>query len=283
MTKPKISFVISTYDAASYLNRHLEDLQRQTDPSWEAIVVDSASPGADGIVAQEWMRRDSRIRYYRQPERTNYGVSWLVGWNMANGELISNSNTDDGHHPEFVRLIYSAMCQSDSSVGFCYSGLNVVDDNGKLKARSVKPHFDHERYSYQCEGGPQLTWWHGLKDLLDWGLLQKRAQQYKSAFDYTLALHMMSRGFDGLAVQEILTIYTQRPNSIENSNYGGLSTWESLCSIAEFFPHHFKSRLKEFEEFSDFPRVPEKESWVAARLAGKRWKADKWTNLNDNV
>lgn len=273
---PKISYLISTYDSASYLDRHLDDLlNRQYDPDFEVIIVDSDSPGADEAVSKKWMAQDSRVRYVRQQERTNYGVSWLDGWRLAKGEFVSNSNTDDLHYPGFTAIMHRAMVEcgyrSDAVYGFYYAGLDIVDERGKLKARSVKPPFDFERYSYQCEGGPQLCWNNdeSFRKELNWDLMYKRAAEHHSAFDYWLALYFMSLGFKGCSVSQILTVYTQRPDSIENRCYGGASTYESLASISEFFPHHFSGRLKMYKEFADFANLPNKEEWIANRKKRK--------------
>lgn len=265
---PKISYLVSTYDSADYLNRHLEDLlTKQTDTDFEIIVVNSDSPGADEAVAQKWVIADSRVRYLKQAERTNYGVSWLDGWKEAKGKYVSNSNTDDLHYPTFTTDIYDAMKSADIQTAFCYAGLDVVNTDGRLKARSIKPPFNFEQYSYECHGGPQLTWRNDdhFRSFLDWDLMYDRAKQHHSAFDYHLALYFMSLGFSGLSIPKILTIYTQRPDSIENLCYGGASTYESLASISEFFPHHFKGRLKSNKEFADFNNLPDKEEWIANR------------------
>jgi glycosyltransferase involved in cell wall biosynthesis len=269
----KISYLVSTYNAAAYLNRHLPDLARQTDPDFEVIVINSASPGVDGTIAKDWADRDYRFKYIEQPERTFYGVSWLDGWIQAGGEFVSNSNTDDYHHETFTASMYEAMKAAGPKVAFGYCGLIVVDPAGKVRGSSLKPRFDFDRYSFQCEGGPQLIWRNDVqfRNSLDWDLMYLRAREHRSAFDYWLMLYFMSLGHQGTAVQDILTVYTQRPDSIEHQNYGGASTYESLASISEFFPHHFRNRLKEFKEFADFSNLPPKDEWVAKRLRGEKW------------
>lgn len=279
MKQPKISYLVSTYKSEAFMARHLDDLLNgQTDPDFEIIVIDSDSPERDGEIAQEYAARDDRVKYIKQPKRTNYGVSWLKGWEQAKGEYVSNSNTDDLHHPTFNAVIYNAMLRpglrSTSRVGFCYAGLDVIGVDGVIKASNTKPAFNFEQYSYACHGGPQLTWLNdsSFKDMLDWPLMYERAAQHHSAFDYWLMLFFMSLGFGGLSIQQVLTIYTQRPDSIENKCYGGASTYESLASISEFFPHHFQGRLKKDKAFADFKNLPPKDEWVACRKAGKRWK-----------
>lgn len=274
--KPKISYLVSTYDSASYLDRHLEDLlTKQVDPNFEVIVVNSASPGADEAVTNKWIARDNRVHLIHQWERTNYGVSWLEGWRAANGTFVSNSNTDDLHYPTFTGTVYDVMIKFGYATfppkAFAYAGIDIIDTSGRLKGRSLKPKFDFYRYSYRCEGGPQLSWLNdeSFKSELNWDLMYERAKQHHSAFDFWMILYFMSRGYHGESIPELLTIYTQRPDSIENKCYGGASTYESLASISEFFPHHFNNHLSEHKEFANFNALPDKEEWIANRKKRK--------------
>lgn len=271
----KLTFVISTYDAASFLNRCLDSiLSKQTDSSFDVVVVNSNSPGTDRAVAEKWIEHDKRVRLINQDKRTNYGVSWLTAWEQIESPFWVNLNTDDFCYPNFVEVFDDHMDRLPKSIGFMYAGLDMIDESGRLKARSLKSPYNRERYSYQCEGGCQLAIRNHseLRERLDWALMYERAAQHHSAFDYWTILYLMSLGFDGYAIQQILTIYTQRPGSIENSCYGGESTYETLASISEFFPHHFKNRLSKFKEFFDFGNLPPKDEWVAARKAGKKWR-----------
>ena len=198
MKQPKISYLVSTYKSEAFMVRHLDDLlSGQTDPDFEIIVIDSDSPERDGEIAQEYAARDDRVKYIKQLERTNYGVSWLKGWEQAKGEYVSNSNTDDLHHPEFTADVSTVMSRFDGSQpprAFAYSWLNVMDTNGRLIGRANKPSFDYGQYSYECHGGPQLTWRNDTKfrNQVNWDFLYKRASQYKSAFVYLLILYFMS-------------------------------------------------------------------------------------------
>lgn len=274
---PKISYLVSTYDSGHYLDRHIEDLLlKQTDPSFEIIVVNPNSPGIDGIIAQKWAEIDSRVKYLYWPQREWYGASWLRAWQNASGDFVVNSNTDDWHHPEFTAIFHQQMTDAvnkNNKIGFGYAGIQVINEQGKLLGQGIKPPFDFEKYSYECQGGPQLCWRNDktFKESLNWDLMFQRAAEYRSAFDYWLILYFMSLGYHGHVIPQLLTIYTQRPNSIENSNKN-LNNWETYSAISEFFPHNFKTHLKHAREFEDFANRPGRDEWVATIQAGNKWK-----------
>jgi glycosyltransferase involved in cell wall biosynthesis len=279
----KISYICATYDTADWLDKHLEHMLHQNDPNFEVIVVNHESPSYDKDVALKWCDKDSRIRLIDMEDHGCYGPAWVKGWEEAKGKYVCNSNVDDFHDASFTSIFYDSMESASEKIGFCYSGLNIIDINGKLLGRSLKPTFDYDRYSYQCESGPQVCWRNDTKfrETIDWDLVWRRSKQYVSAFDYWLFLYFMSLGYYGFVIQSILTTYTQRKDSVEHKNYGTVSTYESLLAISEFFSHNFKNRLKEFKEFSNFPIVPNREEWIEFRKRGKKWAGNNWININD--
>jgi len=268
---PKLSYLVSTYDSAHFLDEHIADLlERQTDPDFEIVVVNPDSPGADGPIAQKWAAIDSRVNYVYWPKREPYGASWLRAWRCARGEFVMNSNTDDFHDPRTTEIVhkYLKFIQSPlyngPKIGFCYGGMTVINEKKQLIGRGLKPKFDFELMTRECWGGPQVAWLNNteFKRDLDWQLMDKRAAEYKSAFDYWLWLYFMSNGYHGLSIPEQLTVYTQRPDSIENSNKRA-NNYETYAAISEFFGHNFDSHLKHAKEFRDFNNLPQREEWIS--------------------
>ncbi|MCV0439770.1 MAG: glycosyltransferase [Hydrogenophaga sp.] len=279
----KISYLVSTYDSGHFLDAHLADLlENQTDPDFEIVVVNPDSPSTDGLIAQKWAAVDDRVKYIYWPVREPYGASWLRAWRNATGEFVMNSNTDDFHVPQTTELVHKHMkvatgpMHIGSKIAFCYGGLTVINEQRQIQGRGLKPPFDFELMSRECWAGPQVAWRNDkdfLKDL-DWNLMDERAASHQSAFDYWLWLYFMSKGYHGHVIEELITVYTQRPDSIENRNKWA-NNWETYASISEFFGHNFDGHLKHAREFRDFGSLPPKEEWVATMQAGKKWRTSK--------
>lgn len=258
---PKISFLISAYKAERFMEARLKNLLDQTDPNLEVIVVDSASPENEKAICDKFV--DSRLVYVRQDVRTPYGVSWLDGWKIAKGEYVCNANADDLIDPKFVEITYEAIKLSGlHNLGFAYTGIAVYDENNVLKGAGIKPPFDLDRMSYQCEAGPCVIWRNdqAFRDSLDWDLMYEMANEYTSAFDYSLWLMLLSKGYVGLSIQQILTYYKQRNDSIENSNKK-LNNYQTYCAISRFFPHNFGTFLRHAKEFANYEQRPTWEQW----------------------
>lgn len=281
MTSPKISYLVSTYDSGHYLDAHLADLlENQTDSDFEIVIVNPNSPGTDDVIARKWAALDERIKYIYYEEREWYGESWLRAWEAAKGKFVCNSNTDDFHLPRFTDVMYKHMAVVTSPiqtakdpVAFGYGGIIVVDESGQQRGVGQRPPFSFEQMSYECHAGPQVCWRNdeNFRQAVDWTLMRKRASEYRSAYDFWMWLYFMSLGYHGLAVSEILTVYTQRADSIENSNKWA-NNWETFAAVSEFFPHHFSSKLKHAKEFGDFKQLPPRAEWIDVMERGKKWK-----------
>jgi hypothetical protein len=163
-----------------------------------------------------------------------------------------------------------------SKIAFCYGGLTVTDEQGQPIGRSLKPRFDFELMSRECWAGPQVAWRNDneFTKNLDWDLMDERAASRQSAFDYWLWLYFMSKGYHGYVIKELLTIYAQRADSIENRNKHA-NNWETYAAISEFFGHNLDGQLKHAREFRNFDNLPPKEEWVATMQAGKKWRISK--------
>jgi glycosyltransferase involved in cell wall biosynthesis len=233
-----ISYVTSTYNSARFLDGLIEDLLRQSHDDFEHIIVDSKSTDDSVEIVRRWQEKDSRIKLIEQPMRTPYGVSWLVGWQQAQGRIVSNSNSDDRSKTSMLRWVRHK---------FYYGGYETRV-NGVTVAKGVPPPYssgDLQRF-FRC--GVHVHWDNSLRGVADWELMFKAGREYRSAFDYWLVLYFMSLGATGVSIPACLSIYNQRPDSLEQSDKGR-SGFEALRAIATFFPggpamHDFENKTK---------------------------------------
>lgn len=237
-----ISYITSCYNAAPFLDGLIENLLKQSHENFEHIIVDSASTDNSVEVIKRWQEKDDRIRLVEQNIRTNYGVSWLVGWFRAEGMVVSNSNADDrsypwrGHH---VLSYHNYAIGQDrrakkSNYHFYYGGYETRVD-GVVTAKGLPPAYSEYDLSQFFRCGVHVHWDNELREMVNWDVMLKAAEEYKSAFDYWLVLYFMSLGVTGVAIPGILSIYNQRSDSLEQANKE-LNTFESLRAIETFYP-----------------------------------------------
>ena len=92
--QPFATIIIPTYNQEAYLGQALESLLSQTEPDWEAIVVDDGSTDHTAEIAEGYAQRDDRIRYIH---KSNGGVASALntGLKNARGEWIHWLSSDD--------------------------------------------------------------------------------------------------------------------------------------------------------------------------------------------
>lgn len=100
---PRISVLTTARDGEFTLERCIESVRAQTEPSWEMIIVDDGSQDGTLAIAQRYEALDSRIRVVAtcgigRAQALNMGVS------IANGDFIAILDCDDEFHPEKLKI-----------------------------------------------------------------------------------------------------------------------------------------------------------------------------------
>lgn len=96
-----VSIIIPCYNQAQYLPEALKSILEQTHTNWECIIVDDGSPDNTEKVAQEWLLKDGRFKYFR---KENGGLSSARNYGIQNavGKYILTLDSDDKYEKTFI-------------------------------------------------------------------------------------------------------------------------------------------------------------------------------------
>lgn len=235
----KISFITSCFNSENFIDGLIENLLQQHHEDFELIIVDSASTDNSVEQIQFWSEKDPRVRLVQQEERTPYGVSWLVGWQNATGDIITNSNTDDRSYQWRGTKIAEAynrrrITRDVKPHAFYYGGYETRIDGVPI-AKGLPPPYSVDDMSQFFRCGVHIHWDNELRCAVNWNKMYRAAYEYKSAFDYWLVLYFMSLGAEGVAIPSCFSIYNQRKDSLEQGDKER-NTFESIRAIEEFYP-----------------------------------------------
>jgi len=122
-----VTCIIPTYNRAALLERAVESICRQTYPHWELIVVDDRSTDGTPEAMAAWQARDSRIRYFVNPNKKGPSAARNYGISQAKGAYIAFLDDDDISLPHRFASQLGAMLASGS--GFLVSGFRKIDSN----------------------------------------------------------------------------------------------------------------------------------------------------------
>ncbi len=127
MIFPLVSILIPVFNREHILFQTLDSALSQTYSNIEIIVVDNCSTDGTWGVIQGYVRKDSRIKAYRNDTNIGPVRNWLACVGHASGIYAKILWSDDLIHPEFLEKLLPFF--SDPSVGFAYSSAKIFSDD----------------------------------------------------------------------------------------------------------------------------------------------------------
>ncbi len=115
---PRASIVIAMHNAATTVGRALESLQAQSEPHWEAIVVDDGSTDASASIVEKYAAVDTRVRLVQQPN-AGAGAARNTGLDRCRGDFVGFLDADDWLEPAALEVLLAACGQTGAACGAC--------------------------------------------------------------------------------------------------------------------------------------------------------------------
>ena len=131
---PLVSVIVPAYNAAHFIDATLESVLAQTYSHLEVLVVDDGSSDETSRIAEDWSRRDDRVRCWRQ-KNAGVGAARNFAISQALGLFLAPIDADDVWHPEKIALQIAEMERGGDSLGFVYCWSEAVDFQGKMTHR----------------------------------------------------------------------------------------------------------------------------------------------------
>lgn len=122
--KLKISFIVPIYNTERYLEKCLESIKKQTDESFEAILIDDGSTDNCANICQMFCSSDNRF-IYKYKENGGLASARNLGLTLVSGEYIAFVDSDDYIEADFIKTIYDYAKITDADiVGFNHKKVN---------------------------------------------------------------------------------------------------------------------------------------------------------------
>lgn len=120
-----VSVIMLTYNREAVVGRAIESILAQTMKEFEFIIVDNGSEDRSGIIADEYAKRDTRIRVVHIPKNINIGTGRNAGLDAATGEYITFVDDDDTAEPDMLEFLYDLAKEHDADISICGSTKEV--------------------------------------------------------------------------------------------------------------------------------------------------------------
>lgn len=113
----KVTIGLPTYNAAHFLKKKIDSILEQTYSDFELIISDNCSSDSTNIVCNEYLKKDSRIQYFKQKENIGSFRNYKFILDHAKGDYFMWTAADDVLLPTFVEKNVRALDSNENFVG----------------------------------------------------------------------------------------------------------------------------------------------------------------------
>jgi len=107
-----------TYNRETLVSKAIESVLSQTFNDFEFIIVNNGSTDNSGAIADEYARKDSRIKVIHR-EKGNIGSGRNAGLDVATGEYIAFFDDDDYCEKDFLEFLYKLATENNADISIC--------------------------------------------------------------------------------------------------------------------------------------------------------------------
>jgi len=206
-----VSVIVPCYNLAQYLPDALDSVLAQPYKDFEVIVMDDASPDNTKEVAKEYKKKDSRVRYIRNPENAYLATTLNHGIQYSRGKYIVPLDADNMLGPDALTPLVKAL-ESTRTIDIAWGAMQLYE--GKVSGWPPDAMDPQQQLSHhnQCPSTSMFrkAMWQAL------GGYRKRC---RTAEDADFWCRAASLGFQGRKVtKDVTLIYRDREDSMSRTN-----------------------------------------------------------------
>lgn len=126
-----ISVIIPVYNHEKFIAQTIQSVLSQTYQNWEMLIVDDCSKDSSWSIIQEWARKDSRIKAFRNDENKGLIPNWKFLIENSKGDYIAFLEGDDVFSPENLKS-KMAIFEQYPKLGMVYCNFCVIGAEGNI-------------------------------------------------------------------------------------------------------------------------------------------------------
>lgn len=112
-----ISVIMPVYNSEKYLSETIQSICNQSYTDWELVIVDDGSEDNSVSIIEEYAKKDSRIRLYRNESGEHGpGSARNIGLDNATGEFIYFVDADDWIDKSLLQCAINRMLETNADI-----------------------------------------------------------------------------------------------------------------------------------------------------------------------
>lgn len=128
-TNKLISIILPTYNGERFLAKSIESCIYQTYKNIELIIIDDGSSDNSLKIANNYSKKDDRIRVLKNSENRNLPASLNIGHKSAQGNFITWISDDNYFAPTALEALLNFIIQSKADIVF--SNFKIINEMGE--------------------------------------------------------------------------------------------------------------------------------------------------------
>jgi len=242
-SKPKISVVMTIFNAEKYLRETIESILNQTFRDFELIAVNDKSTDSTLTIIKEFMKKDKRIVLVNNKRNLGPTTSLNVGLKNTRGDYIAISDHDDVSLPNRLKTEYDFL-EKNKDIFLVGSGaININEKGSELsvfhpitdfnkinKVIPINPCFYHPTIMFRNEQGI------------------KYRDKISYAQDRDFYLNLLSKNKKLTNIPDILVKYRIHSSQLSTSKRGQQYLFSEKAK--EFYRQREKFGKDEYDKFN---------------------------------
>lgn len=209
MEKSLVSVLMPAYNAEKYIGEAIESILNQTYKNFEFIIVDDCSTDNTIKVIEKYMKKDKRIKLYKNKENSGVAITLNNGLNYCSGKYIARMDSDDISLPKRFEKQMKLLKETDADI--CSTNL-VMFSGKKIIGRRIYNKDISKTIFIESPIGHATV-------ILKKELFKKYGNyvpKFNSAEDYDLWLRFYSKGCKFVLCDEFLYKYRQHETTVKS-------------------------------------------------------------------
>jgi glycosyltransferase involved in cell wall biosynthesis len=202
MENPLVSIGISIWNGELFFAETLDSLLAQDYENIEIIILDNLSVDNTSSICKEYARKDKRVRYILDNEKTDVIEGQKRAFSYARGEYIMIACDDDVYAPSYVSSLMNLM-RSDPSIGLAYSSLEYISEDGIRSSANFEAKYFLTRHNSRRQNFVRYLL-HRSPIPIVFGLI--RTQVHKDALPYYFRVDQRRWDHDNLYMLRLLSL-----------------------------------------------------------------------------
>jgi len=122
-----ISVLMLTYNRERLVGRAIESIIGQTYKDFEFIIVDNGSNDKSGKIAEEYAKKDNRIKVIHR-EKGTISAGRNTALDAAKGDYIAFIDDDDWAEPDFLEFLLNLITENNADMAISGAANKVFDE-----------------------------------------------------------------------------------------------------------------------------------------------------------